>query len=84
MFVIAVDADRVTWGVACGAALRELERRIAASERKLKAASAARQALPAGSSRTRVTTANARYGIAAEAHDRNIRARRVLLEAREQ
>lgn len=49
--------------------VREIERlaarRVAASE--------ARRALPAGSSRARVTTANARHASACEAFDRAIR-----------
>lgn len=43
-----------------------------ASRKKLKTTSEARRLLPAGSSRARVTTANARWARAAEAHDRNI------------
>lgn len=46
--------------------LRELRRTHA----KLERASEARRALPPGSSRARVTTANARWATASEAHER--------------
>lgn len=43
--------------------------------------SAARQALPPGSSRARVTTANARWSTACEARDRRERELRTIWEA---
>ena len=43
---------------------------LVSAERKALAAMAARAALPAGSSRARVTTANARWATACEARDR--------------
>lgn len=54
--------------------VKRLEREVAAAAKKLTRASDARFALPAGSSRARVTTANARWSIAAEAHDRALAA----------
>jgi hypothetical protein len=47
----------------------QLERALRAAERSSAKASAARRALPAGSSRARVTTANARWMRAAEHRD---------------
>lgn len=43
---------------------------LAAARRKLAAASARRRDLPAGSTRAKVTTANAKWATAAEAVDR--------------
>jgi hypothetical protein len=48
----------------------ELERELARAQRASEKASAARAALPPGSSRARVTTANARWMRAAEHRDR--------------
>lgn len=56
---------------------RELER----LEKKVQAASEARRRLPAGSSRARVTTANARWARACEARDRVMAA--LVCEARD-
>lgn len=47
-----------------------LARSLADAERKVARTSAARAALPAGSSRARVTTANARWATACEHRDR--------------
>lgn len=52
------------------AARSVLERRLVAAEKKVAAASARRRDLPPGSSRARVTTANAKWSIACEARDR--------------
>jgi len=52
------------------AQLKRARRELEAAQRKSTKASEARAALPAGSSRARVTTANARWGVAAEARDR--------------
>jgi hypothetical protein len=54
---------------------------LAAARKKLTAASERRRALPAGSTRARVTTAEAKWAIAAEAHDRIDRALRDRWEA---
>lgn len=43
-----------------------LKRRLASAEKRLQMSSDARRSLPPGSSRARVTTANARLGSAAE------------------
>jgi hypothetical protein len=51
------------------------------TRKKLAAASERRRALPPGSTRAKVTTANARWSIAAEAHDRIERALRDRWEA---
>jgi len=48
----------------------QLERALAAAQAKSDRAMEARQRLAPGSSRARVTTANARWSIAAEARDR--------------
>jgi putative intracellular protease/amidase len=48
----------------------QVRREFAAAEKKTAAACARRAALPAGSSRPRVTTANARWASAAEHRDR--------------
>ena len=50
--------------------LVELAKELQAAERKSLAACEARGSLPPGSSRARVTTANARWATAAEARDR--------------
>lgn len=50
--------------------LRELARRLESAERAAIKTAVARAALPAGSSRARVTTANARWTRAAEHRDR--------------
>lgn len=50
--------------------LVELVRRLQLAERKSLKACSARGALPAGSTRARVTTANARWANAAEFRDR--------------
>lgn len=50
--------------------LGSLRRQLAAAERKSARLAEARSALPAGSSRARVTTANARWARAAEERDR--------------
>ncbi len=49
--------------------LKRLRSRLAAAGRKVRA-SESRRALPAGSSRARVTSANARWKTACEARDR--------------
>lgn len=49
---------------------RNLTREIAQARAKLTRTSEARRALPPGSSRARVTTANARWARAAEHYDR--------------
>jgi hypothetical protein len=49
---------------------KRLERMLAAAERKSERAADARRALPPGSSRARVTTANARWARAAEERER--------------
>lgn len=49
---------------------RNRDREIAAAYTKMRAASEARRALPPGSSRARVTSANARWARACEHHDR--------------
>ena len=54
--------------------LRRLQVQLAAAEAKAARASERRRALPAGSSRARITTANARYATACEARDRALRA----------
>lgn len=56
------------------AGARELDRQLQAAEKKVTRASEARFRLPAGSSRARVTTANARYMTACEHRDRIERA----------
>lgn len=50
--------------------VKQLEKKLVAAQRKSMAASERRRALPPGTSRARVTTANARWGIAAEERDR--------------
>jgi len=50
--------------------LTVLRRRLSAAQRASEKASARRRSLPVGSSRARVTTANARWMRAAEARDR--------------
>lgn len=65
MSVLGIDRD-VTRFAEAAARLREL----AAAERKVATASAARMAHPVGSCRARVTTLNARHAIACEARDR--------------
>ncbi len=62
-------------------ALQELEREIAAAEKAVERTSEARRKLEPGSSRARVTSANARYARACEAHDRLWRLREDLREA---
>jgi hypothetical protein len=49
--------------------IAQLRRELAAAERKSAKAAEARSSLPPGSSRARVTTANARWARAAEARD---------------
>jgi hypothetical protein len=56
------------------ARLKALRRDLARSEAKSARLCAARAALPPGSSRARVTTANARWARAAEERDRLLRA----------
>lgn len=53
--------------------IRRLEKRVARLTAESERAAAARAALPAGSSRARVTTANARWARKAEARDAAIR-----------
>ena len=50
--------------------LERLKKELAKAQAKSMKAAAARHALPPGSSRARVTTANARWASAAEARDR--------------
>lgn len=50
-----------------------LRRQLAQLEAKVRKTSEARRALPPGSSRARVTTANARWATACEARDRVLR-----------
>jgi len=69
------DADRAAHAEAVVCALARLtmpalQRALAKAAAKRTRASEARRALPAGSSRARVTTANARYATACEAYDR--------------
>lgn len=52
-----------------GHTLDEIKRLLKAADRKSDRLSQARAALPAGTSRARVTTANARWSRAAEARD---------------
>jgi hypothetical protein len=52
------------------ARLSQLALVVSGAEHKVHRASEARRALPPGSSRSRVTTANARYATACEARDR--------------
>lgn len=59
----------------------DASKELRAARKKLAAASDRRFALPAGSSRAKVTTANARWSIAAEAVDRLERALRDQWEA---
>ena len=54
--------------------LRRLRVQPQAAERKVTAASERCRVLPDGSSRARVTTANAKYATACEARDRALRA----------
>src|SRR3990167_8824027 len=54
---------------------RNLDRQIAVAYAKMRAASERRRALPPGSSRARVTTANARWARACEHYDRLCRER---------
>lgn len=51
----------------------ELRRALVVAERKVVRTSERRRALPPGSSRARVTTANAKWTIACEARDRILR-----------
>lgn len=62
-------------------AARDLDRHLKIARRDLTRASEARRALPAGSPRARVTTANARYMSAAEHVDRLEKLARDLDEA---
>ena len=55
-------------------ALRRLRVQLQAAEAKVTATSERRRLLPVGSSRARVTTANARYATACEARDRALAA----------
>jgi len=48
----------------------QLERNLRLAEKRLQKASDARRSLPPGSTRARVTTANARWSSAAEERDR--------------
>lgn len=50
--------------------LERLKKELVKAQTKSRKAAAARHALPPGSSRARVTTANARWANAAEARDR--------------
>lgn len=59
----------------------DASKELRAARKKLTAASDRRFALPAGSSRAKVTTANARWAIAAEAVDRLERTLRDQWEA---
>lgn len=49
---------------------KQVLRELMAAEMKVERTSLARRSLPAGSSRARVTTANARWSTACEARDR--------------
>lgn len=59
---------------------RNIDREIAAAHAKMRKASETRRALPAGSSRARVTTANARWMRACEHHDRLCSERDSIME----
>ena len=59
----------------------DADKELRAARKRLAAASERRRALPAGSSRAKVTTANARWATAAEAHDLIDRALRDRWEA---
>jgi hypothetical protein len=48
----------------------QVRRELTAAEKKVAATSERRRALPAGSSRARVTTANAKWSTACQARDR--------------
>ncbi len=50
--------------------IKQLQRELARAEAKSRLAAEARAGLPAGSSRAKVTTANARWARAAERRDR--------------
>ena len=60
--------------------IRKLERALASAETKVRKASETRRALPVGSSRAKVTTANARWSTACEARDRILAAIDALKE----
>lgn len=53
--------------------LRDIERDLRAAELAVHRTSERRRALPSGSSRARITTANAKWAIACEARDRLLR-----------
>lgn len=63
-------------------ALRAIDRELLLLHRQVERASEARRELPAGSTRAKVTTANARWARLCEAHDRLVRLRAELLEVR--
>jgi hypothetical protein len=63
-------------------ALRAIDRELLLLQGQVERLSERRRELPAGSSRRRVTTANARWMRACETHDRLLRLREELLEAR--
>ncbi|EHQ63651.1 hypothetical protein PDENDC454_04269 [Paenibacillus dendritiformis C454] len=50
--------------------IAKLERQLAAAEKRTEKAAAARRSLGPGSTRARITTANARWAAAAEERDR--------------
>lgn len=52
--------------------VKTLERQLKAAEKRLDKASQSRRDLPPGSSRARVTTANARWSAAAEEYQRKL------------
>ena len=62
-------------------ALQQIDRVLASLARDVERTSKARQALPPGSSRAKVTTANARWARACEARARLERLRSDLVEA---
>ena len=63
-------------------ALRAIDRELLLLQRQVERASEARRKLPAGSSRAKVTTANARWSRLCEAHDRLVRLRAEIQDAR--
>jgi hypothetical protein len=63
-------------------ALRALDRELLVLQRRAEQARDARQKLPPGSSRTKVTTANAKWMRLCESRDQLLKLRHELLEAR--